>query len=233
MFDAQVAELANQFRCISYDQRGQGLSSDQEAEEIDLDLLCADTIALIERLQLGAVHFCGHSLGGFVGLRLASRRPDLVRSLILCNTSGGAEPAIRRLAYKSLNFIVKKYGLAILAETLKPFIFGKSFLASNASASTWAECRRIITSNKPSIWHSGNATIYRPCQHQQLESIKAPTLIFTGTEDRLRTPAESRHLKASIPNATLISVDGGGHMLPIEHPKLVSDAIRDFVASIS
>jgi 3-oxoadipate enol-lactonase len=233
MFDAQVAALSSKFRCVAYDQRGHGLSSDH-AGPIDIELLCDDTIALIEKRQLGGVHFLGHSLGGFVGIMLAYRRPDLVRSLILCNTSGGAEPPVKRFVYRGLNLAIKNYGPAFLAGSLRPrLMFGTSFLVSNNSSSKWAEWRQLIAANRPSIWRSGDATIHRPCQHNHLKSIKVPTLILTGSEDRLRTPAESQHLARSIADAKLICFNGGGHLLPLELPDLVSQAIADFLAAYS
>jgi 3-oxoadipate enol-lactonase len=78
-FDPQVTALRDRYRCIAYDHRGQGRSALSKLRSIDMETLTADAIALIEALGLAPVHFCGHSMGGFVGMRLAARRPELVR----------------------------------------------------------------------------------------------------------------------------------------------------------
>ena len=66
---------------IAYDHRGQGRSAPSKLRSIDPEILTTDAIALIEALGLAPVHFCGHSMGGYVGMRLAARRPEFVRSL--------------------------------------------------------------------------------------------------------------------------------------------------------
>jgi 3-oxoadipate enol-lactonase len=73
LFDAQVEALREQYRCVAYDHRGQGRSAPSTMRSIDMDTLTADAIALIEALEIAPVHFCGLSMGGFVGMRLAAR----------------------------------------------------------------------------------------------------------------------------------------------------------------
>ena len=74
MWDAQVDYFKNRFCCIAYDHRGQGLSD--SIGSVDMDTLYEDAAALIEALSPGKpVHFVGLSMGGFVGMRLAARKP--------------------------------------------------------------------------------------------------------------------------------------------------------------
>jgi 3-oxoadipate enol-lactonase len=105
LFAPQVAALKGRYRCIAYDHRGQGQSADDTRETIDMDLLTQDAVGLIEALNLGPVHFCGLSMGGFVGMRLAARRPELVRSLILCETSSDPEPPGNAPRYARMNLV--------------------------------------------------------------------------------------------------------------------------------
>ena len=86
MYDHQVEAFKDRFRCIAYDQRGHG-RSEAITSSYDVDALVNDAIGLIEALKIGPVHFVGMSTGGFVGLRLALRRPDLLKSLVLIDTS--------------------------------------------------------------------------------------------------------------------------------------------------
>ncbi len=111
MFWKQVEYLKTRYKIITYDHRGQGKSS-VTANGYDMDQLYLDAVALIENLHLGKVHFAGLSMGGFVGLRLASRRPDLLRSLILMETSAQKEPGTFK--YSTLVNIVKIFGARIV-----------------------------------------------------------------------------------------------------------------------
>src|SRR5277367_1924949 len=91
MRDAQVQTLQSRYRCIGYDHRGQGQSAVSEGG-YDMDSVAEDAAALIRALGVPPVHFVGHSMGGFVGMRLAARHPELLRSLVLIDTSADAEP---------------------------------------------------------------------------------------------------------------------------------------------
>ena len=81
MFDAQVEALKDRYRCLMFDFRGQDQSEVTE-DGYDLDTLSEDTAAFIEAMADPPCHFLGFSMGGMVGLRLAIRRPELLRSLM-------------------------------------------------------------------------------------------------------------------------------------------------------
>ena len=75
-----------------------------------MDSLSVDTYQLKERLKLGKVHFAGLSLGGFVTMRLAARRLDLIKSAILIETSSQPEPNAAK--YTFLSTMVKLFGIS-------------------------------------------------------------------------------------------------------------------------
>jgi 3-oxoadipate enol-lactonase len=231
MFESQIAALSSEYRCIAYDHRGHGRSADNLVNSLDIDTLCEDTIALIEQLNLGPVHFCGHSLGGFVGIRLASRRADLVRSLILCNTSADAEPFYKLLSYQVLNLSARLFGSHALVDALMPMIFGRAALA-NPEKHRLLLRSQLVAANRTSIWRAANGVIYRRSQYDLLQKIQAPTLVLTSKEDRLRTAQESRRLAAALPNAMIACLPSGGHMLPIEEPETINQAIKAFLSTI-
>src|SRR3546814_10884691 len=111
MFAAQTAHRQGRYRVIAYDHRGQGRSADDAATSISMETVYADAVALIEALKLGAVHFAGLSMGGFVAMWLGARRPDLIRSLILMATSAAPEPPEHVPKYRKLHFIARWLGL--------------------------------------------------------------------------------------------------------------------------
>src|SRR5262249_27749551 len=109
MWDEQIPALRTRFRCVAYDHRGQG-ESEAPTTSLDMDTLSEDAAALIGALGLGPVHFIGMSMGGFVGMRLAARRPELVRSLVLVDTSAGPEPAENLPRYRRLEWVARWFG---------------------------------------------------------------------------------------------------------------------------
>ncbi|MEN8239821.1 MAG: alpha/beta hydrolase, partial [Actinomycetota bacterium] len=91
LFDAPVAALSRDYRCLRYDHRGQGDSglgtSQPSPDLLGTEGLYNDAVALLDQLGVDSCHWVGSSIGGFVGVRLAARHPDLVRSLILLGFS--------------------------------------------------------------------------------------------------------------------------------------------------
>jgi 3-oxoadipate enol-lactonase len=87
MFEPQVSFLRDEFRCISWDQRGWGqtevLGSYTYWDSAD------DALALLSHLDIDAAFFVGMSQGGFIAMRAALKVPDRVRGLGLIDTDAG------------------------------------------------------------------------------------------------------------------------------------------------
>src|SRR6185312_6315936 len=76
MFEHQRAAFDSRYRVIAYDHRGQGQSADP-GSGYDMETVAQDAADLIKSLHAAPCHFAGLSMGGFVGMRLAARHPEL------------------------------------------------------------------------------------------------------------------------------------------------------------
>jgi 3-oxoadipate enol-lactonase len=132
MFATQVERLRPRFRCVTIDWRGQGRSPAAE-HGYDMDTLTRDAVAVIERLDAGAVHYVGLSMGGFVGMRLAARHPALLRSLVLLNTSAGPEDPAKVGRYRLLARVYGVVGVGPLRSQVEPILFGPTYRADPAT----------------------------------------------------------------------------------------------------
>lgn len=232
LFAPQVAALGGRYRCIAYDHRGQGQSSDDTRKAIGMDLLTEDVVALIKSLDLGRVHFCGLSMGGFVGMRLAARHPELVRSLILCETSSEPEPPENAPRYKRMNMAARWLGPRVVVPKVMPILFGKTVLSDPARAADRQEWLDQLNKNRRSIWRAVNGVILREPITSELPKIRAPTLVIVGEEDVATVPAKAERIAAGIANAKLIVIPGAGHSSTVEQPAIVNAAIKSFVEGI-
>ena len=232
LFAPQAAALKGRFRCISYDHRGQGQSADADGSEIGMDSLTEDAVALIQALGLGKVHFCGLSMGGFIGMRLAARFPHLVRSLILCETSADAEPQENIAKYKRLNFVARWLGLRFVTAKVMPILFGRTSLTDPKRAAERADWARQMGGNRRSIWRAVNGVINRSAVIDELPRISAPTLVIVGEEDVATIPAKAERIAKAIPNARLVRIPKAGHSSTVEEPQAVNAAILDFLATL-
>lgn len=230
MFAPQVAALADRYRCVTFDFRGQG-RSEVTAGGYDMDTLTADAAELIERLGCAPCHFAGLSMGGFVGLRLALRRPELLSSLILLETTAEAEPAENVPRYRALNFVARWFGLRWVAGQVMPIMFGRDFLSDPARADERAAWRRrMIANHRVGISRAVRGVIERDGVYGEIDRIRLPTLIVVGDQDVATVPEKSRRMQAKIPGAELVVVPGAGHTSTLEEPAAVTTAIESFLA---
>jgi 3-oxoadipate enol-lactonase len=232
MYDAQVGALCDRYRCIAYDHRGQGQSAVSPLQTVDIETVTNDAIALIERLGLGPVHFCGLSMGGFVGMRIAARRPDLLRSLILLETSADPEPAENVPRYRLLNFIVRWFGLRPVATPVLRIMFSRSFLTDPARARERELWHGRLVGNRRDIWRAVNGVIERHGVHHELSRIALPTLIVVGEEDVATVPAKAERIHQAIAGSRLVRIPRAGHTSTVEEPLAVTAAIQEFLAGL-
>jgi pimeloyl-ACP methyl ester carboxylesterase len=227
LFAKQVAALKGSYRCIAYDHRGQGRSADDPSDAIGMDMVTDDAAALIEALGVGPVHFCGLSMGGIVGMRLAIKRPDLVRSLVLLDTT--AEPEPSKLKYKILNVIVRLFGMGAVAKSVMPALYGKTALNDPARADERMDWQHQLAANRRSIWRAVNGVLARGNMLGELGAIAAPTLVAVGDEDVATTPALAESIAHAIKGAQLIVIPHAGHASTVEEPEAVTAAIASFL----
>ncbi len=233
LFAPQVAALRGRYRCVAYDHRGQGQSGESSLRSIDMDTLTDDAAQLIAALRLGRVHFCGLSMGGFVGMRLAARRPELLRSLILLETTADAEPPGRKPKYRLMAFVSRWLGTRLVLPSVMPILFGRSVLADPARAADRAAWRaQILATDRRSIWRALNGVLERPAIHDELGKIATPTLVLVGEEDVATVPAQAERIAAAIKGAELLRIPGAGHSSTVEQPAAVNAAIAAFLARL-
>lgn len=233
MFDKQVAALKDRYRCIAFDHRGQGQSDVWKVDTVDMETVYADAVGLIEQLGVGPCHFAGLSMGGFVGMRMAARRPDLLRSLILLETTADPEPEENVPRYKALNFTARWLGLRLVADRVMRIMFGRTFLEDPARSVERAEWRRRLVENRRDIWRAVNGVIRRRGVYEELSRIKTPTLVLVGAEDVATVPAKAERIHAAVAGSKLVKLPRGGHTSSVEEPELMNAALVSFLEGVS
>jgi 3-oxoadipate enol-lactonase len=229
MFHPQVAALRKNFRCVTIDWRGQG-ESPPTSGGYDMDTLTADAAALIETLNVAPVHFAGLSMGGFVGIRLAARRPELLRSLTLLDTSADAERAAEARKYRLLAGVYRLFGIRPVRRRVLPLMFGRTFLGEPSSEAVISEWLRMLSRcDRAGIASAVRGVADREAVAGELASIALPTLVIVGDEDVPTPPQRAAEIADAIPGARLESVTGAGHSSTIERPAQVTALLRDFL----
>ena len=229
MFTGLATDLAPDFRVLTFDQRGSGLS-DKPDMEYSIALLADDTAALMDHIGFAAANVIGVSMGGTIAQELALRHPYKVRSLVLgCTTPGGPE-AVRigggafTAAYSTQPMSAAERGRA-LAEAA----FTKGYIAQHPEIiPAMIAARQQRPLDTAALQHRVKATLKHDA-YDRLPQIKCPTLVITGKDDALISWENSRVIAERIPSAELVLLEPAGHCFWLEQPERSRAAITSFL----
>lgn len=230
MFDEQVKFLtAHGYRVITYDHRGQG-KTELVKDGYDMDTLTLDAVQLMEKLNLPAVHFAGLSMGGFIGIRLASRYPEKITSLILLETSPDPEPVENIKKYKRMNFVARWFGLRLVAGPVMKILFGKSFFdpANKKLQKKWK--KELLKNRRKGVSKALSGIVGRPSVYEEFPKIKCPTLIIIGEEDIATPLKKANKMYRSLSKGSISLIPKAGHSSTIEQPDLVNKELIHFLS---
>lgn len=220
LFEKQLAFFENKYACITYDHRGQGKSENNQNAEITLETLYEDTVALIEHLTDKPVHFVGQSMGGYIGMRLAARRPDLVKTMTLMattsDTDGWAFKIKTHLLIAGLRAHLKRLVATSICHTI--------FAPGDNNLPFW---QQQFLQLDASMISSIKALNKREAFTSHLKEIHVPTLILSGAKDKVFSP-KKMHSLLNIPHAQFITLADVGHSLCWEDPLVVNQLLLDF-----
>lgn len=231
MFDAQVGAMGSRFRCVRMDFRGQG-DSEVTRSGYDLETLAEDAIALIEYLDCGPVNLLGFSMGGMVAQRVALKRPELLRSLVLLNTSAEAEPMRKRPRFALLNLAARFLGLEKVAPKILPLLFSDRFIEDPACRQERERWLAMVTANdRIGASRAVRGVVSRKSIIDRISGIQLPTLIVTADQDRATSRAKAQHMHERIEGSKLVTIRDSGHMTTAEKPGEVNRALEAFYSS--
>jgi len=230
MFAAQAAAFSDRFRVVRYDHRGQGESARAPREQLDMDTLSEDAAALIEALELGPCTFVGNSMGGFVGLRLAARRPDLIASAVLMGTSADVEEQADEM--DGLCEVLAEQGMEPVIDGVLHFMMGDTTLTDPSRADVLAEVTALLRSRTPEYADAAWNIAHRLGVLDELAGITVPVLVVAGTEDHTYPPHKSQQIVDGIPGAKLEIMERTGHVHAMENPEAVNAVLEKHLAGL-
>jgi 3-oxoadipate enol-lactonase len=212
MWDPQIPALADHFRVLRYDHPGHGRSP--LSEDRTVEALAAQLLGLLDGLGFVQVSFCGLSLGGAVGMRVALDAPDRIDRLVLCSTSARfATPEFwdRRAA------AVRSGEVDAVADEVLDRWFTPGFvdvrryrdMLVSTPAEGYARCCEAVRD-----WDVRGA----------LGAVQAPTLAIAGADDPSTPLGELKAIVTEIPGSRLSVLDGR-HLVNVEQADPFNEAL--------
>ena len=231
MYDKQVEYFKSGCRCIAFDFRGQG-QSEISKSGYDMETLTEDTLALLDALKIDKCHFLGLSMGGFVAQRIALKRPELLLSLTLLETSADPEDPKNVPQYRKLMKAIRWLGIKRVSQKVMPIMFGSSFLNDKSRKADRRAWLTMLQGNrKGGVVKATTGVIERSGTYDQLGEISTPTLIIVGDEDVATPYSKAARMHFAIKGSKLAVIKGAGHTATVEEPEQVNKVINTFLAN--
>ena len=227
MWDDQVPALRERFRLLRYDHRGHGGSSVPPGP-YEIEDLGRDVLALLDRLEVECVSFCGHSIGGMVGMWLASEAPERIERLVLCCTSAKFTPPE---TWEERARTVRADGVGAIADAVLERWFTPAFRADRRETVKWAG--RMLRETPPEAYAGCCEAIRDADLRGRLGEISAPTLVIVGAGDPAVPPEQAELLRDSIPGARLLVVEGAAHLPNVERPEKITRTLLAHLGTAS
>ena len=227
MWKAQIDELSEKYFCVTYDIRGLGESPVRDGQ-FTMESFVDDLETIIDELKLDKPVLCGLSMGGYIGLRAMERMENKFSAVILCDTrsdADGNEGKLKRAA------AIKRINTEGLEPFTKDFVtncYGDHYKQNHKQE---FEKRIAKSSAFDSVGVKGSllAMLGRNDTTEYLSNIKIPALIICGENDALTPPPVMKAMAEKINAAEFVVIKNSGHMSPIENPKEVNEAIKQFL----
>jgi 3-oxoadipate enol-lactonase len=218
MWDAQVAPLTTKFRLIRYDRRGHGRSPVPPGP-YSLDDLGRDALELLDDLGIERASFCGLSIGGMVGMWLASEAPERIDRLVLCSTAPSLPPREQWLERAAT---VRAEGVAAIADAAIDRWF------TPLAPESLRDSFRTMLVDTPAEGYAACCDALADVDlHDRLAAIETPTLVVTGADDPGVPPETGERLAAAIAGARHVTIAGARHIANAEQPETFTQHVLD------
>jgi aminoacrylate hydrolase len=211
-WDPVVPHLEPHFRVIRFDQRGIG-RSDRGTDQVSINRLAHDTLAVLEHVDARNAMLLGHSTGGVILQELALIDPSRVGTLVLSGTWARPNRFMAEL-FRSRTVLLKTVPREYAA-TLAFIGYTPEWLDAN-----WAHYEAMLaaapmTSEQQKVVAERIEALLAFDRSSDIGSISLPTLI-QGAEDDLIVPAFlQRELASLMPKSELRILSSGGHFFPV------------------
>lgn len=227
----QVPAFAETFLVVTFDNRGAG-DSEVPPGPYATAQMADDAAALLAHLGLVRAHVLGVSLGGMIAQEIALRHPGRVDRLVLACTSPGGEVSVRPSPEVLAAFARTPDGdLEQEIRRTIPFLYTERYRRERPEEIEAFVRRRLAKPVSPEGQAAQLAAARGHAAGERLSGISVPTLVITGTADRIVPPVNARRIAERIPGSRLVFLEGAPHRLFAENAEAFNREVLEFLAA--
>ncbi len=226
MFAPQVEALRGQYRVITWDERGFGLT-EYDGRPFTYWDSAQDCLGLLTHLGVERAVVGGMSQGGFLSMRAALLAPERVRALILLDSGTALYTEEQRAANQGMVDIWLAVGpVDELAQAVATIIIDDAEENLKWIAKWQARPKELMA-------HPSQCLMERDDISARLGEITCPVLVVHGTEDTAIPMDDAEATAAALVGCGGVVKVGGAHAANLTNPEPVNAAILDFLAGLS
>jgi pimeloyl-ACP methyl ester carboxylesterase len=230
-----IPALRENFRMISVDLRGHGLSARPESEdEYALEVMASDVYELLRALEVAECVLVGHSMGGMVSQLLVLEHPEVARALVLVDTAAEVPKGLlydeRRKQRAGLVDIAREKGMeAVFEEQLRITPIHPALKANPKYIEIWRE--QFLMTSREAYIAGAHGMASRGSVVGDLAKVSVPALVICGEQDEPFLEP-SRQMHAAIPGSELVIIPGAGHGPQMETPAEFNRVLVEFLSRV-
>ena len=238
-WDPWVADLKHDYRVISLDLPGHGLTNCAENGKTGSDQF-VDTVDEVTRsLGVGKFTLAGNSMGGGVAWAYALAHPDRLDALVLVDASGwpetaedaGSDPLVFRLLRNPVaRRLMKNTDMTMLVRSGLRDSFANPDLATEDMVNRYTALARAPCHRDAIMALMTGRGAHAPATKAALAAISVPTLVLHGEQDKLIPVSAGHKFAEAIPGAELIVYPDAGHLPQEEVAAQSAQDLREFLA---
>ncbi len=227
----QRSAFGRRYRCISPDNRGTGLS-DKPRGSYDLEVMAADMIAVLDAEGIDRAHVIGGSMGGAVSQILALRYPERVRTLVLACTTCRVSPWRRKLLGEWIDLLDERGRIRFGRENIR-WVLGARHLKRLLPLAPFVAPLAVRAPAHGIRGQIEAILAVSPMVVDNLEHIRAPTFVITGSQDVLTPVADAEELAERIPDSELRVIMGAAHGFMVANAGIFNRHVLEFHDRVS
>jgi pimeloyl-ACP methyl ester carboxylesterase len=218
MWEPQIGSLGARLPVVAPHLPGFG--GTEGPEVLTMAVAAEHCMRAMDEVGVDSAIVCGLSIGGYVAFELWRGARPRVAALVLANTRAEPDPPEGAAARRALAERLKAEGLGFLVEEPPPL------LAEDAPTDLRERVRAWIADQTPAaIAAAALGMAERPDSVPDLTGIDVPTLVITGTADRLIPTDVTAGIAERVPGAELLRIEGAGHLSNLEAPEAFNTAL--------
>lgn len=219
--------LKKKYQLIIFDYRGMGLSTNQDST-FTIESLADDVDALLQKLEIDKAHVLGWSMGGYVAQLFSIKYPKKVNKLVLYATDCGDTITVNP-DQKIIDILANPHSTPM---ELLGTLFPDEWMKAHPEPWEFLPKAKEATNGKTiGLQYQAVGKWLSPGGGSagHLKKLQMPVLLICGNDDKIVPCINSTILSDSIPNATLIKVNGTGHGFMYQLPANFSDYVLTFL----